>query len=247
MAKKDLVAVLAKLLEGFVPPMGYAGVFGFNDPDLCLAWNDPRSVGEQWDTMSALEKARVNRQFWVHNITHRGLSHSDYFVGLAHAQTFWLPFFWEIPVGLFDQFKDLCIECRDLEEAKRFHDLTVKEELLSTSSWGWTDGKLNDRVRVVTLGYLKHMNREPANIDQIVALSIRNLWHLVWRATQRSTQNLYGLFLYPHTALVQAIETTIEQTQHYSTLPTTGVVSTGFPSVFGLTELNPGQVYPKQL
>jgi hypothetical protein len=213
MAKKDLVAVLAKLLEGFVPPMGHAGVFGFNDPDICLAWDDPWKVGEQWSFDPGSEHALGQKSFVVHNVAHRGLSHSDYFIGLSHARTFWLPFFWEIPVGLFEQFKDLCIQCRELEMAGRYHDLIAKEALLTTSSWGWTQGSLRQCVTKSAAEYLKHLNKAPSHIEEIVALSIRNMWHLVWQATNHSTQVLFAEYLYPYRALVQCIETAVEQVQ----------------------------------
>ena len=146
MAKRDLIAVSAQLLQGFVPPMGHAGVFGFTDKRITRNWDDARLVDSQWHSDSQCGETNQTDHVLVHNIAHQGLGHSDYFIGMSHARTFWLPFLWEISPGLYERFKDLCIECKELELSGRYLELSDKEEQLRSSCWGWTRGPLEGRV-----------------------------------------------------------------------------------------------------
>jgi hypothetical protein len=217
MAKKDWVAVSAQLLQGFVPPMGHAGVFGFTDSRISRNWDDARLVDGQWHSDSQCGHKKQTDHILVHNIAHKGLGHSDYFIGMSHARTFWLPFLWEIPPGLYERFKDLCIECKDLEVAERYLELSDREAQLTSSCWGWTSGPLQDRVEQVAIKYLEHSKTDSTQLVHIVALSIRNLWELTWRAANHSKEVQFAIFLHPHTALARAVQIAVEQSRTSST------------------------------
>jgi pimeloyl-ACP methyl ester carboxylesterase len=213
MAKRDWVAISAQLLQGFVPPMGHAGVFGFTDSRISRNWDDARLVDGQWHSDSQCGYKKQTDHFMVHNIAHKGLGHSDYFIGMSHARTFWLPFLWEIPAGLYEQFRDLCIECKGLESAARYLELSDKEALLTSSCWWWTGGPLESRVKQVVTKSLERRNADSTQTDHLVALSIRNLWELTWRAASHSKDPRFAVYLHPYTALTHAVQTAIDQSQ----------------------------------
>jgi hypothetical protein len=219
MAKRDWIAVSAQLLQGFVPPMGHAGVFGFTDKRITCNWDDARLVDGQGHSDSQCGHKSRTDHILVHNIAHQGLGHSDYFIGMSHARTFWLPFLWEISPGLYERFKDLCIECKELELSERYLELSDKEEQLSSSCWGWTNGPLEGRVRQVAIKYLEHNKSDSTQLDPIVSLSIRNIWELTWRAAKDSKELQFAIYLHPHTALARAVQIAVEQSRSNNSAP----------------------------
>lgn len=153
----------------------------------------------------------------IHNVRHKRLKHSKYFVGLNHAWQFWLPTLWGYDPVLYREFREACQKCHRLEteDAPRDKQDTAAHKLRSTC-WGWTQGTLEEFTKDQIGKEEPTLSRDL--IPLCTDLTIATLWHNFSLAAQESTK-LEGRDqalmeqLEPRIALKRAIRATLDKIQ----------------------------------
>ena len=169
---KDLVAAAAVLFYGTIPNMGYAGYLGFKGDEELI--HDNRDPNERCPLCKPKEIALV------HNVR-LPIGHSDHFLTIGHALSFWLPYFWGIEPCEYQDWLDLCQEASEAEEqfGPVSRDLIRYENWISSTSWQWCDGlTLEKYVRAEALLRAANLNSRwsEAEIDDLEKAAIRLLW-----------------------------------------------------------------------
>ena len=186
MAKRDWVAFLLSFYKGLCHRWGTRAflvlpIRGFLGIGMTLA----SLTGNGIPTLNAVTRNKLiiswytisRTRVWVTRITLSGC-HMHVHFG-CHSCRKSRPVFMS-SLGIF------VLSARSWNRGGGYIELSDKEALLTSSCWGWTSGSLESRVRQVVTKSLERRNADSTQIDHLVALSIRNLWELTWRAANHS-------------------------------------------------------------
>jgi len=138
------------------------------------------------------------------NVVHKKFRHNDYNAALDHARTFWLPFFWNIPPGPYEAFKNACLECYDLEKQEQDEELDGKASALAGACWSWTKGPLDGYVA-------KLLKRRGIDDQDSVLVAIRQLWRVIAAAVDPECSNEECGLLHPTFAVLAAVRWVVNQ------------------------------------
>jgi pimeloyl-ACP methyl ester carboxylesterase len=170
---KDMVAAAAIAAYGTIPKMGYAGLVGFK--------GDEKLIHNNKGPYQRCSLCNPKKIALVHNVHLDEIGHSDHFLTIGHAESFWLPFFWGIEPCEYQDWLDLCQKASEAEEEYGLAspDLRRCETWLRTTSWQWCDGEtLEQYVHGRTLAHVANLNSRwsEAEIADLEKAAIRLLW-----------------------------------------------------------------------
>jgi hypothetical protein len=159
--------------------MGYAGLVGFKGNAQSIHHTkgpyERCSACDQW-SHAAL----------VHNVRHDKLGHSDHFLTIGHADSFWLPFFWGIEPCEYQEWLDLCDDAANTEDLQGPNSpaLRLHEKWLRTTPWRWSQGTLEDYIRPRLLEHMANLalRRSESEIVELENAAVRLIWKEVGNA-----------------------------------------------------------------
>jgi hypothetical protein len=184
-ALKDLVAMAVGAMYGTIPEMGYAGLTGFR--------GDAETIHNTKGPYEPCSICAPKDCALVHNVVHKNLGHSDHFLTLNHALSFWLPFFWDIEPYEYQIWLELCDDAANTEEelGARSPKLAKYEDWLSTEPWRWCEGKtLRDYIHEEVVSHLANVGAHwsEAEIVDHEKTCVRLIWKEVAAATKASQE-----------------------------------------------------------
>ena len=158
--------------------LGNAGIRGFQT--------------EGFHTLSgpdAVCSSSCNGRSGLHNVP-VPFGHGDPFVGSGHAETFWLPFLWNIDGAEYGHFLEMCVLASDLENTKDSQRLASVERAFLERPWDWADGEVlpvlvekqlrcqlgHPTGRVLTPAMKLMVDGACANVWRVVAKAVASRW-----------------------------------------------------------------------
>jgi hypothetical protein len=205
-AGSDRVPQLAFFLAGLVPSMEHSGRFGFaGKPEMVHSLTGP---------LEECPLCAPPQYALVHNIVSKEMRHSDHFITTGYAFKFWLPFFWNIPAGEFQELLQLCEESAAAEEARAFGAVVNLERKMHRRSWRWREGAtkrtLPDFMREEIrdrLDFQGMAHPSEAVLDDWIKLGVLKFWRTI-AAASRGERN--ARLLYPPSAVTAAVDELME-------------------------------------
>lgn len=163
------IAAFSKLL--LLPGFGGAGVFGFiGSKEYIHTVTTPAALCTHCQS--------THFQARIHNVLYSEYVHSDHFVGVGHAESFWLPYFWDIEPCEFRDFVDFCSLASCLEDELDLHNLSIVEEELRNRHWNWAGATLAAFIESQIISWV----RDERRAENLVARAVR----LTWRAVEEA-------------------------------------------------------------
>lgn len=212
-AARDWIPRLARFSKFvLLPGFGSAGVLGFHgDVGDVHTVDTPNEGCPSCSTPGA-------RPAKVHNVMLREYAHSDHFVGVGHAESFWLPFFWGISPDEFQDFVEYCVLATSLEEEQDLFNLALVESELRERHWFWAGCTLEVFVERQVCARIGEGHRRMAGI---VSRAVRLTWHAV-RDAQREQHKVHkneaiARRLHPRVAVCAAVSVVTVEAQNDET------------------------------
>jgi hypothetical protein len=151
-------------------------------------------------------------------VRHAESGHNDPFVGHSHAQTFWLPYLWNIEPAEYEDFLELCTVAAELEAEQDFRKLAVIESELREKHWYWASSTLPKFIEeeIYSRKRFPRRTRKTQNrIDDLVDAAVRLVWRTIDDAKHAQTpeDDPKLTCLYPKIAVFRAIDTILREEQ----------------------------------
>lgn len=199
-AGRDWIPRLAEfgrflLLPGF----GSAGIFGFSESNGSIhTVQDPNGTCA---FCSGPDESAI-----VHNVVFPEYEHSDHFVGVGHAEAYWLPYLWNIDPCEFRDFLQWCSLAATLEAENDWPKLAIVESELRQRKWAWAGMTLEQcveqQLRLMIDGF------DDEEVADLVSRSVRLVWQAISMADEeqhRDDKNpVRAKRLYPRAAVTAA-------------------------------------------
>jgi len=179
--RKDGLVLLVGLVSRLMPGFGPAGWAGFEGPKDRV--HTLSADGEHCDSCA---RARPDGPL-VHNASVAEFTHSDAFIGTGYAETYWLPFLWDLPGPELVAFHEACARAVTLEEDENWPELEKHESELRRREWRLWGGviespmSLEEYVRyyVECRARALELSLNPATLARQTDRAVRLTWWAV--------------------------------------------------------------------
>jgi len=178
---KDAVVYAAWMMSWLIRGLGRAGLKGFKGSSTLIhTVGDPSAECSECSSIPAP----------VHNVVSEYLGHSDAFVGSGYAETFWLPYLWEIEPKEYQEFLLICNVAAGFERewsnsarAAGHIDprLVFVETKLLNTEWKWCSGPFS---KLLIEEIRSRYDLSDKRLQESVALAARGTWQSVRSALE---------------------------------------------------------------
>jgi hypothetical protein len=221
MGKKDRIVCLAGLVGWLIRDhIGNAGLKGFNKNSQII--HTSKGPFGECKECENLKKAAC-----IHNIPIEYFTHSDHFIDVRYARTFWLPFLWGFQPSEFKEFLDACgdvaklldeIESDPHAPSSKHSDLDNVYKKFDSKRWSWWKNetitqKLREYIsnRISTDKKLDNaLTKSGFTVETLVFFALAGLCRGVKKACDSTDEN-EAMLLLPSNALLRAVDITAQK------------------------------------